>query len=216
VIVAGRGEVYERGMRNLILTVAVLAACGGPSGRDVAMAKQARYQGDKLQLFGDMKGVVEGKYKLDVSDETKLALKTTGRWYTPEGLVSNWTPGDMGADGHSKLPDKSLNIALVAQLLPESDKWIVSIEPVILRFNDGQANFEQVKPGDPSLPGFVHGKADELAFDVNKKLKQYEVKSVGGIAPAPTGPAPTPDEPKPAEGSAPAPAPEAGSAAAPQ
>lgn len=196
-------------MRNLIITAAVaLAACGGPSGKDVAMAKQARYQGDKLQLFGQMKETVESKYKLDVSDETKLALRTIGRWYTPEGLVSNWTPED-GA----KLPDKSLNIALVAQLLPENDSWIVHIEPVILRFNLGQSKLEPVRPNDPSLPGFVNGKSDELAFDVNKKLKQWEVKSPGGnIAPPPADPA----LPPPGAGSAPAPAPEAAGSASPQ
>src|SRR5687768_7569401 len=97
--------VYERRMRNLMMTTAIaLAACGGPSGKDVAMAKQARYTGDKLQLFGAMKSTVESKFKLDVSDETKLALKTQGRWYTPEGLASSWTPSDVDGTGH-KLPD---------------------------------------------------------------------------------------------------------------
>lgn len=193
-------------MRNLIITVAIvaIAACGGPSGKEVAMAKQARYQGDKLQLFGLMKETVESKYKLDVSDETKLALRTISRWYTPEGLVSNWTPQDTG-----KLPDRSLGIALIAQLLPEQDNWVVHIEPVILRYNAGQPKLEPVRPDDPSLPGFVRGKSDELAYDVNKKLKQYEIKSPGGnIAPAPAPApeaapesAPTP-EAAPAEGSA--------------
>jgi len=207
VLVTRVPSVYERRMRNLIITAIVaMAACGGPSGKDVAMAKQARYQGDKLELFTGMKSTVETKYKLDVSDETKLALKTIGRWYTPEGLVSNWTP----ADG-AKLPDRSLNISLVAQLLPENDNWVVHIEPVILRFTLGQSKLEPVRPDDPSLPGFVKGKSDELAYDVNKKLKAFEVKSPGGIAPAPTGPTPTPDEPKPAEGSA-APAHAAGTA----
>jgi hypothetical protein len=215
-LASGARAVYERGMRNLILTatIAALAACGA-SGKDVAMAKQARYAGDKLQLFGVMKSAVEGKYKLDVSDETKLALRTTGRWYTPEGLVSNWTPSDVGTSGH-KLPDRSLNIALVAQLLPENDNWVVHIEPIILRFNANQPKLEPVRIDDPSLPGFVLGKSDELAFDVNKKLKQWEVKSPGGLAPAPAAaPAPTPEAAPPeaappAEGAAPAPA--AGSA----
>ncbi|MBA3500354.1 MAG: hypothetical protein H0T65_08275, partial [Deltaproteobacteria bacterium] len=161
-------------MRNLIMTLAVLAACGGPSGKDVAMAKQARYQGDKLELFANMKQTVESKYKLDVSDETQLAVKTTARWYTPEGLVSNWTPSDVGTQGH-KLPDRSLNITLVAQVLPSEGNWVVHIEPVILRFNANQPKLEPVRLDDPSLPGFVKGKSDELAFDVNKKLKQWEV-----------------------------------------
>ncbi len=169
------------------------------------MAKQARYQGDKLELFANMKQTVESKYKLDVSDETQLAVKTTARWYTPEGLVSNWTPSDVGTQGH-KLPDRSLNITLVAQVLPSEGNWVVHIEPVILRFNANQPKLEPVRLDDPSLPGFVKGKSDELAFDVNKKLKQWEVKSPGGnIAPPPADPA------LPPPGTAPAP--EAGSAA---
>jgi hypothetical protein len=204
--------VYERRMRNLMMTATIaVAACGGPSGKDVAMAKQARYSGDKLQLFSVMKGDIEGKYKLDVSDETKLALKTQGRWYTPEGLASSWTPSDTDASGH-KLPDRSLNIALIAQLLPEQSNWVVHIEPVILRFNVNQPKLEPLRPDDPSLPGFANGKADELAFDVNKALKQWEVKSPGGVMPAPA-PAPaaaTPEAAPPAtDGSAaPTPAPQ--------
>lgn len=183
------------------------------------MAKQARYQGDKLQLFAGMKETIEGKYKLDMSDETKLAVKTAGRWYTPEGLVSNWSPEDArgtkgvarSPDGRTGTMDRSLNISLVAQLLPENDKWIVHIEPIILRYNEGQPKLEPMRPEDPSLPGFVKGKSDELAFEINQKLKQYEVKSPGGnIAPAPEpAPAPAPAAP-PAEGSA------EGSAATPQ
>lgn len=211
---AGAGyPVYERRMRNLMMTTAAsalalaLAACGGPSGKDVALAKQARYTGDKLQLFGAMKATVEGKYKLDVSDETKLALKTQGRWYTPEGLASSWTPSDTDASGH-KLPDRSLNIALVAQLLPEQSNWVVHIEPVILRFNANQPKLEPVRPDDPSLPGFANGKADELAFDVHGTLKQWEVKSPGGVMPAAPAPAAPEAAPPAADGSA-APAPAA-------
>lgn len=208
-------------MRNLIITavVAALAACG-PSGKDIAAAKLARYQGDKLQLFAAMKATVEGKYKIDVSDETKLALRTTARWYTPEGLSSTWTPADArGTTGAAGDPnrrgtmDRALNIALIAQLLPDNDKWIVHIEPLILRYNEGQPKLEPMRPDDPSLPGFVKGKSDELAYDIHAKLKQWEVKSPGGnIAPAPE-PAPAPESPEPA----PAPAPAAeGSAAPPQ
>jgi hypothetical protein len=198
-------------MRNLIITalITAVAACGGPSSKDVASAKLARYQGDKLQLFAVMKQTVEDKYKLEVSDETKLALKTAAKWYTPDGLVSNWTPEDgrgtkgvsKSEDGRSGTMDKSLNISLVAQLLPENEKWVVHIEPVVLRYNEGQPKLEPVRPDDPSLPGFVKGKSDELAYDVHKKLKQWEVKSPGGLAPPPASPEPAPVAPAPAEGS---------------
>ncbi len=169
------------------------------------MAKQARYQGDKQELFAGMKQTIEGKYKVEVADETQLAVKTTGRWYTPEGLVSNWTPSD------GKLPDRSLNITLVAQLLPSEGNYVVSIEPVILRYTKDQPKLEPLRPDDPSLPGFVRGKSDELAFDVNKKLKQWEVKSPGGVAPAP---APAPAAAPAADPAAPAADPAAGSGSA--
>jgi len=165
------------------------------------MAKQARYQGDKLQLFAAMKSSVEGKYKLEVSDETKLAMKTIGRWYTPEGTVSNWTPADARGPDRG-LPDRSLNISLVAELLPEGDNWIVHIVPVILRFNDGSPKLDPLRPDDPSLPGFVNGKSDELAFAIWKKMQPFEIKSPGGVAPAPVAPAPSPTPEAAGSGSA--------------
>ena len=195
-------------MRNLIITAAIIgiAACGGPSDRSVAMAKQARYTGDKLQLFGIVKTTVEGKYKLEVSDETKLGLKTKGRWFTPEGIASQWSPEDARGTTDSTrrgIPDRSVNISHVVQLLPEEDKWVVHVEPIVLRFHEGQPKYEPVRPNDPSMPGFVKTQTDELAYDIYSKLKPHEVKSVGGIAPAPAPAAPesTPPPP-PAEGSA--------------
>lgn len=196
-------------MKNLIITatIACIAACGGPSGRDVAMAKQARYAGDKLQLFSIVKQTVEGKFKLEVSDETKLAVKTTGRWYTPDGLVSNWSPEDARGSTDSTrrgTPDRSVNVSMVAQLLPQGEHFILHVEPVVLRFHEGQPKFEPVRPDDPSMPGFVRSKTDELVYDIYQKLKPYELKSpTGQLAPPPANPDQAPPQPEtPAAGSA--------------
>jgi hypothetical protein len=204
-------------MKNLILTAAIaaLAACGGPSGRDVAMAKQARFQGDKLELFATAKAATEAKYKLAKSDETTLGLQTTGRWYSPEGL------GNSNSDTNLQdLVDQSINLTLVVELLPEgSDKWIVSVRPVMFRFTQGQPKPHQLDAKDPSVPGWVHGKVDQLHFAIYEKLKPYEVKTPGGIAPAPepTAPTPMPDEggQPPAETTPPPPAAEGSAAPAP-
>jgi hypothetical protein len=192
-------------MRNLIVSIAcalaLVAACG-PSGREVAVAKTARYQGDKLTLFAGAKTATEGKHPLDQSDETTLTIVTKGRWFTPEGLVSNWKPGDQ-KDGKDRLDDRSLNISLVVRLLPEGDKWVVLVEPVILEFRQGQGNLNPLKPNDPALPGWATGKVDQLAYEIYTALRPYEVKGVGGIAPAPeptpaVAPAPAATEPAPA------------------
>ena len=192
-------------MKNLIITAAILAAaCGGPSGRDVAMAKQARYTGDKLQLFAAMKDATESKYKLAKSDETSLGMQTQARWYSPEGLANTNTDANL-----QDLVDQSINLTLVVELLPQDDNWIVSVRPVMFRFDRGQPKPQPLDPKDPSVPGWVNGKVDQLHFAIYEKLKQYEVRSPGGnIAPAPAQPQPPQPQPDPAAGSA-------GSAASP-
>ncbi len=197
----------------LALGLAALAACG-PSGKQVASAKQARYQGDRLQIFAAMKQAVETKYKIDKSDEAALGLQTEVRWYNPEGQAVASPMGDA-----RDVPDQSLGIALVVELLPEGDRHVVSVKPLILRYHKGRPNPDVLEANDPSLPGWVHGKGDNLQVEIYEALKQYAVDGAAGPAPAPTpgpdpaappaaGPADPAAAPDPAAGSAaPAPAP---------
>jgi hypothetical protein len=194
-------------MRNLTLTLAAtiaLVACGGPSSKEITTAKQARYQGDKVVLFRTAKAAAEEKAKIAKEDEATLGFQTIGRWYTNEGILA---PGS--DDDYKKVPDKSLRITLVVRLLPDADKWIVQVEPSILRKISGSPQPQKVELSDPSVPGFVQGQVDTMQFEIWNALKQYEVKTPGGIAPAPEMPAAGSDS-----GSAvPAPPPETGSAA---
>jgi hypothetical protein len=193
-------------MQYLVGLLAILAVACGPSSKEVATAKSARYQGDKLALFATVKTAVEAKYKLAKSDETTLGLQTQARWYSPEGLTVSANPDD-----DRDLPDQSIRIALVVTMLPDGDAWVVKVSPVMLRKNKGMPRPEELKEGDPSVPGWVDSKVDQLALDIHKALVKYEIQKPGGMAPPPAAPAP--DEPSgsaaPAEGSA------AGSAAAP-
>lgn len=194
-------------MRNLILTcaaVAWMAACGGGGGsREAALAKTARYQGDKLQIFAAVKTATEAKYKIAMSDETTLTVQTVGKWYTPEGLMS--TSGDQDI---RSVPDKSINVQLTVKLLPDGDKWIVHVDPKFTRIDKGSPMPQQLGPNDASLPGWAPGKVDQLALEIHTALSSFEVKAPGGNIPPPaTEPAPT-TTPPPAD-------PAAGSAAAP-
>ncbi len=200
--------VYQRGMRNLSLTIAMLAAlvaCGGPSGKDVAMAKQARYSGDKLVLFGATKGAVESKYKLAKSDEVALGMQTVPRWYTEDGVISSGTDDNFG-----EVPARAIRVVHVVRLLPDGDKWIVHDEPVLMRKIEGSPKPDKLEVKDPSVPGWATGQIDELQFEIYKVLKAYEVKSPGGMAPAPTSAAPAPmpgADPAGGSGDSPAPTP---------
>lgn len=199
-------------MRNLVLSVAavaaVLCACG-PSSKEIAMAKTARYKGDKLQLFAETKAIVESKYELAKSDETTLGMQTKPKWFSPEGLTQN--PRGEGTE-MVDLVDKSINIALVVTLLPDGDAWVVKVTPVLARYNRGIPKPEPLKEGDASLPGWVESKVDTLALDIHKGLQKYQVQTVPGPVPAGSSPPPAEPTPAPAE---PAPAPAEGSAATP-
>jgi hypothetical protein len=187
-------------MRNLIVTcavLAVLAACGGGS-REAALAKTARYKGDKLEIFNAMKASIESKYQVAQSDENTLTVITTNRWYTPEGLVTT-----SGEQDIRQVPDKSLLIGFNVKQVPDGDSFLIVIDARILRIQKGSPAPEPRNLKSADLPGWVPSKADQLALDIHTALAKWEQKSPGGVAPPPTS-APAP---------APAPAPDAGSAA---
>lgn len=191
---------YERPMRNLILTCAVLAACGGGGGsREAALAKTARYQGDKIAIFGVVKTTTEGKFKIAQSDETTLTVETVGRWYSPEGLATT-----SGEQDIRNVPDKSINVKLTIKVLPDGDKWIVDVQPKFLRIDKGTPMPQQLGPNDASLPGWAPGKVDQLALEIHQALAPYEVKAPGGNIPPPAAADPAPSTPPadPAAGSA--------------
>ncbi|MBV8759157.1 MAG: hypothetical protein JO257_17850, partial [Deltaproteobacteria bacterium] len=176
------------------LLLCLLAFACGPSSGELKAAKTAHYKGDKIAMFNATKEAVEAKYTLQKSDENALGMQTNGRWFTPEGLAAAESGGDMRV-----VPDNSINIALVVTLVPDGDAYVVSVKPLYLRYHAGNPKPESLKDDDISIPGWAQGKVDSLALDIHNALKQYEVKSVGGVTPA--GPAPAPAAP-PAQGSA--------------
>lgn len=184
-------------MSVLALAAVVITACGA-SSQELAGAKSAHYKGDKLAMFNAVKATVEAKYHIEKADENALGIQTVGRWYTPEGLAAGERNDDM-----RDVPDKSLRIALVVTLQPDGDTYVVNIKELILRYIAGSPKPEPLRDGDPSLPGWAPGKADELALDIHTALAQYEVKGLPGTVPPP------------AAAPAPAPAPATGDPAAP-
>ncbi len=179
----------------LVLLLSLLAFACGPSSGELKAAKTAHYKGDKVAMFNATKDAVSAKYTLQKSDENSLGMQTNGRWYTPEGLAAAESGGDMRV-----VPDNSLNIALVVTLVPDGDSYVVNVKPLYLRYHAGSPKPEPLKDDDISIPGWAQGKVDQLALDIHNALKQYEVKSMGGVTPA--GPAAPAAPAAPAEGSA--------------
>ena len=160
-------------MRIWIVVVAVLAACG-PSGKQVAGAKTAHYRGDQLVLFAAANSATEARYKHASSDETTLRVVTEGRWYSPEGLGLTATMDNLG-----NVPDRSIFLALTLQLMTAGDALVVAVSPTILRYHQGRPNPDRLASDDPSLPGWVGGKLDQLQLAVHEALRPYEVQTAG-------------------------------------
>jgi hypothetical protein len=198
--------------RTLWLLVVCAIACG-PSTREVALAKMARYHADKLVLFELARDAVARKHKISHSDETSLTIITRGRWYTPDGLASQWgTPGDIidstdaqkgtrndpfDTTARPALPDKSLYLTLTVRLLPEETNWIVFVDTKVARYNAGMPILEPVDTKRIDTPPWVIGKVDQLAYEIHKSLRQYQVKGLtGSTPPVPYDPTPITNEPK--------------------
>jgi hypothetical protein len=192
-------RVYERDMRNLsstmlalaaalvgALVAAPLAACG-PSGKQVAMAKQARYQGERQQIFAVIKQTVASDHKIIRVDDAAYGLQTEGRWYNLEGQVLPAPPNSL-----SGVPDQSLLISLTVAILPEGERHIVSVKPLVMRYHKGRLKPDPVEETDPRLPGWVHEKGDNTQVSLYNALKPYEVQVTGGAAPAAGPPAASP------------------------
>ena len=174
-------------MRNpcLFVIALALAACG-PSSKEVAGARTARYKGDKMTLWGGVKSVTESKYKIDKTDDTAMSLQTIARVYDPNGLVAGErNANQVGQNAYtSTYPDLSLIIAMNVALQPDGDAFLVVVHPIIERYHAGSPQTEPLHEGDISLPGWVQGKVDQLALELHEALAQFEVKTVPAAAPA--------------------------------
>ena len=167
-------------MITLALALAAVA-CGGPSGKQVATAKQARYQGDRPQIFALSQKTVAAKYKIQKADEAAFGLQTDSRWYSQEGQPVSGTLEDV-----ANVPDRGLNVSFVVELLPDGDRHMVSVKPVILRYIKGHQAPELVNDTDPTLPDWIRDRLTELHVELHKALQQYEAKGAAGSA-APAG-----------------------------
>jgi hypothetical protein len=169
-----------------------LVACGGGSS-ELKAARTAHYSGDKVAIFNAMKTAVEAKYKIDAADVQTLGLKTSGRWFNPQGQTAaeGNTQMNTGKGAYNTLlPDGSLNIVYGVGMKQDGDTWVVEVKPVIERYVAGSPKTQPLNEGDASLPGWVDGKTEALTLSIHDALKQYEMKGVPQAVPA--GPAAAP------------------------
>jgi hypothetical protein len=130
-------------------------------------------------MFDAMKTATESTYPLKSADPKALGLQTAPRWYSPDGMLASERDNDI-----RDVPDNSVNLSLVATLLPDGDAWVVQVKPIMMRYHAGSPEPEPLPENDLSVPGWAHEKVDALASDIHKALAQYQVQTVPQTVPA--------------------------------
>jgi hypothetical protein len=174
---AARARADIEGMRHFLavaLLASVLAGCGA-SALEIKRAHEARYHGPAIQLFmGAARAVDHKHYALDASDPDHGELYTLIKVFSETGDLES-----AGAGNVIQTSDKSIALAFHVRVVTAGahDAYAIAVDPVIRRFVAGRPNADDVSIDDPSLPGWVHGRVDELEVEINDELSDFQIKT---------------------------------------
>jgi hypothetical protein len=155
-------------MRNVVLVIAALAACG-PSAAELKTAKTATYAAPGQQLLELASQAASDTYKVADVDRANLSLITQARFYSPTGDLESPGQGD-----YVNLQPGSLQVAFIVQILPTDDHHAaIQVVPRTFQLVSGSPKPRELAPDDPNLPGWVHGRVDALAMAIYQRAKPY-------------------------------------------
>lgn len=160
---------------------ALLAACG-PSAGQIRTAREARYQGSRDEVFlAVTEAIPKVQQTIDKTDTDAAAILTAGRWYEPDGTYEDKA---LGRDS-IQMQDGSIFLAFVIRVVGDAPPYQVLVEPTVDQFRSGYSALYHMKPDDPQMPGWVHGKVDDLQLALHARLKSRMLAAPGATAPAP-------------------------------
>ena len=156
---------------GIVVTVlGMLVACG-PSAAEIKMAKSAGYKGDPGELFDVIEQTTAQTYKIGEANRIQHALMTVPQWYNPEGGRQS-----AGAGDYVQVVDRSVQLALVVQLVDMENRFVVEITPKAFQHIAGSPQPRELQPDDPNLPGWVTGRVETLQLEIHKSLQKYVVQ----------------------------------------
>jgi len=172
----------------------------GPSSQEMKQAKEATYNISGKEMFDIAMQVTQRNFKIELVGDSKDWFSTKPKWYTPTGSSVTGGAGDF-----AKAQDGSINCQLKVSIVSDGTNSRVVVKAIAGRYKIGMSALETFNDEDPSKPGWVNGKADQLAFDIWEAAKKYQTTTApGATAPmmpvvAPAAPAdPAPPAPQPA------------------
>lgn len=157
-------------MKKLVLVMA-LAACG-PSSAEIKTAKTTTYQMSGHDLLQVAEQAAQEEYKIGDVNEAELTFITQPRYYGPEGDLES-----PGAGGFVQMQDHSVQLSFIVQVteLAGGDS-AVSVTPKTFQVLSFSPKPRELAPDDPNLPGWVHGRVDQLAMEIYELAKPHAYK----------------------------------------
>ena len=162
-----------------VIAIAVLG-CGGASSAQVQEARAAKYDAPPEVVFNAVLEAVSSLHEIAAHDPSQGLIETVSKWYEPSGMSA-----PKGADDQAYVEDGSVLLGFAVGVRGEPGAWHVEVLPLASQVVAGSPQGRRLRPGDPSMPGWVQGKVDNIFVAVHAKLKEYAVGATPASAPAP-------------------------------
>lgn len=169
------------------LLVIMIAACAlalggcGPSAAQVRQAREARYYGDRDEVFRMVAEHVAEDHELEAIDADTAQLLTKGRWYEAGG---NLEDRETQPDGDEAviLHHGSMLLAFAVRVVGDRPSVQVVVKPVIDQWFAGATSLYRMQPDDTDVPGWVGVRADELQIAIHGRLRKRLAMPPGAAA----------------------------------
>jgi hypothetical protein len=160
--------------------LAVATGCG-PSAQ-LKAAREARYHGDRTEVFLEVTNVVAKTYPIDRTDAEIGALATQGRWYEKDGTYEDKA---LGSETTVRAEDGSVFLRFEVSVVGGQPPYQVVVAPSVDQIRSGYSAPYHMKPDDPQMPGWVIGKVEDLQIAIHAHLGKRFGGAPGTTAPAP-------------------------------
>ncbi len=161
-------------LRRFLLAATASLALGatacGPSSGQVKTARAATYRADANTVFKAVVDVVGRKYKVINADAATGMLRTEDAWYEKDG-----TSEDKKANDGVIAEDGSIVMYYLVKLAGGPTEYQVEVHPMVAQVREGYAAPIKLAEDDMAMPGWIHGRTDDLYLGIYEALKVYAV-----------------------------------------
>jgi hypothetical protein len=154
-------------MKWIVLLLITIAGCGASTAQ-VTAAKTAAYRAPGGEILDLALQAARENYKIGDVDASAKRFVTAMQFYTPEGGRQS-----AGAEGVTMVGGGSVGVQLLVEVHEQGEIVRVSVTPKTMQVVSGSPQPRELKPDDPNLPPWVHGRVDALYVAIHSRAKRF-------------------------------------------